>query len=198
MGKNLRGNIVRCSDSFSEFLTGFVGLSGTKIDDLNLVVLHTGFKKNVFGLQIAMDNLMGVAIGHAGKKLLQKNGCVSLIEFTFVNDFVEEFTTLNVIGDDVEALVVLEVFVNLDDVGVIEGSERVNLIKHGHLLLFVHVFFLEDFDGALLFGLAMGAQTNLSKGSLAEQVTDLVDIAQSSLRLLNEHLSANFDTVDHI
>ena len=111
MGKNLRGNIVRCSDSFSEFLTGFVGLSGTKIDDLNLVVLHTGFKKNVFGLQIAMDNLMGVAIGHAGKKLLQKNGCVSLIEFAFVNDFVEEFTTLNVISDDVEALVVLEVFV---------------------------------------------------------------------------------------
>jgi hypothetical protein len=54
------------------------------------------------------------------------------------------------------------------------------------LLLLVHVLLLEDLDSALLLGLSVSAETHFTESTLSEHMSNLVDVAESALALLNE------------
>lgn len=98
------------------------GLSSTKINNFNLVEHLVSLEQNVLRLQVAMDNAMTVAVANARKQLLKESSSVLLVKLTLVDDFVEKFTTLNVFRHNVEALLVLKVLKNFNNVGMIEGS----------------------------------------------------------------------------
>ena len=140
-----------------------------------------------------MHNLVRVAVGNAGQELLHEHGSITLSELSAVNDLVEKLTTLNMVSHDVEALVILEVLVDLDDVGVVEVTKCLNLVEHGLLLGLVHGLLLEKLDSTLFLGLTVGAETDLTEGTLSENLTNLVDITESTFSLSDEHLRANFD-----
>lgn len=88
-----------------------------------------------------MHYVVGVAVINSRDHLFHDSGSVSLTKLASIYDFVEEFTALDMVLHNVEAFFILEVLINLDDVGVVEAPKRVYLVLHGLLFSFVHVFF---------------------------------------------------------
>lgn len=70
-----------------------------------------------------------------------------------INDVLEEFAFDGVLHEDVEVLVVLDEFVELDDVGVAEDLEDLDLPGNaGYIAVVLNLLLVDDFDGDLLLG----------------------------------------------
>jgi len=140
-----------------------------------------------------MDNVMGVAVGDAGKQLFQEHSCITLAELSSGNNLIKKLASLDVLRDDVEALLVLEVFKDFDDVGVVEASQDIDFVDHCGFLAVVHIFLLQNFDRTLFFSFAVSTKTNLAEGALSEYLSNLVHVTECTLCLLNEHGVRKFD-----
>lgn len=69
-----------------------------------------------------MHNAVAVAVANARKQLFKEGGSVLFVKLTLVDDFVEEFSALNVLRHNVKSFLVLEILKNFNNVWVIEGS----------------------------------------------------------------------------
>jgi len=65
--QNFWCDVVGRSDLLAELLLWIKNLRSSEIDYLDLVKLLTGLQKYVFGLQVSMHNVMGVAVVNTGK-----------------------------------------------------------------------------------------------------------------------------------
>jgi len=92
--EDLGGDVVRGSEFLIKVTVGIVDEGSTEINDLDLIELLVLLEENVLGLKIAMNDVGLMAIVDAGKDLLHENGTITLAEFTSLEDFVEELTTL--------------------------------------------------------------------------------------------------------
>ncbi len=60
--QNLGGDVVGCSQLLVKIPVRVIDERGTEINDLDLVELLVGLKKDVLGLEIAMDDVLLVAV----------------------------------------------------------------------------------------------------------------------------------------
>ena len=92
--EDLGGDVVRSSELLVKGTVGVVDEGGAEINDLDLVELLVLLEKNVLGLQVAMHDVVLMAVVDAGENLLHEDGGITLAEFSAVKDLVEELTTL--------------------------------------------------------------------------------------------------------
>ena len=136
-----------------------------------------------------MHNVLRVAVSDATEKLLQKNGGVALSEGTTFDNLIEEFTTLNKLGNNVKTLGIFEVLVDLDNVGVVETAEDVNFVKHSGSFFFVHSVLAENFDSAFFTALTMRAETHFTESALTKDLADFIRFAKSAFAFIDEHFA---------
>ena len=92
--KNLWGDVVRSSELLVQVSLGIVYERGAEINDLDLVELLVLLEEDVLGLQVTMDDVGLVAVVDAREHLLHEDGSVTLGEFSALQDFIEELSTL--------------------------------------------------------------------------------------------------------
>jgi len=125
---------------------------------------------------------------NTGKQLFHKDSGITFVELATIDDFIEEFSTLNVIGHNVETLVIFKVLIDLDNVGVIKITQCLDFVEHGFLFSFIHSLFLEELDSALFLGLTVSAEANLAESTFTKNFADLVNVAESAFSLQHKHL----------
>ena len=127
-----------------------------------------------------------MAVVDGRQQLLHDDGGVVLVELGAVDDLVEELAALANLGHEVEALLVLEVLVHLDDVGVVHVLEDHDLVLQHLDLLRVQQVLAQHLHGALALGGLVEAQPHLAEGALSEHLADAVVVADLAVRLADE------------
>ena len=124
-----------------------------------------------------MNDLVGMAVVDAGENLLHEHRSILLSELASGHNLVEELTALADVRDNVVTLLIFEELVHLQNVGMIEILEIVDLIEKHLLFIIIHVRFSEDLDGSLGPRFTMNANSDFSKGSGTEHFTDPIVIS---------------------
>ena len=73
----------------------------SEVDDLEAFFVF-GEEHDVFGFEIAVHDIMGVAVVDGRKQLLHVESCLCLGQRLFVDDAVEEFSALGILHDEVD------------------------------------------------------------------------------------------------
>jgi hypothetical protein len=148
-------------------------------------------EQDVFGLKIAMDDVVLMAVVDAGQNLLDQKGGIAFSELTAGDNLVEEFSTFADFLNQVVTFIVLKELVHLDDVGVIKLLKNVDLVEEHALLVFVHVGFTQDLDGTLGTSGSVDAHANFTEGTVSEDLSDTVVISEFAFVLLNDVLDTD-------
>ena len=140
-----------------------------------------------------MDDVVLMAVVHAGKHLLDQKGGIALRKLTTSKDLIEELATLADLLHDVVSFVIFEEFEHLHNVGVIQFLENVDLVEEHATFVFVHVRLAEHFDGTLSCGLTVHAHSYLAKCTVAQHFTNAVKVTQFALIFLNDVLGSDIN-----
>lgn len=145
-----------------------------------------GFEQDVFELDISMQHLAGVKVGHGLEKLSHDATCfvlgqssvaasrsidISLYSFTMsgIDDPIEQFAPPIHLADDMNRVIIFVAGDHLDDVGMIHRGEHADFA-----LQIVEIMFdvrLEDgFDGPVIARSAMGASSDGAVAAGAQHV----------------------------
>jgi len=138
-----------------------------------------------------------MAVVDAGENLFDEHSSVFLAEFSAGKNLVKELTTLTNLGDNIISFLILEELVHLDDVGVINSLENVDLVEEHSLFIFVHMRLAQDLDSSLSTGVSMYAESDLTESTFAKDFTDSVEVTELAFSLTNELGSINLN-VNHL
>ena len=134
-----------------------------------------------------MNYIDRVAVGDCREYLFQNDGSVAFVEPAPVDNFSEKFASLHVVRNDVEPVGIIEVLVDLDNVGVVNFSQNAYFVEHSQLVRRGNLIFLEDLDGPFLFAFSVGALTHFAVGPLAQDLAYFVIASKQADSLLNKH-----------
>ena len=105
----------------------FTGLRQAKVNQTNLVrtVDH-----DVFGLDVSVDDALGVAVVQGRKELLHITGGNSLCKCLVLlgGDLLEQLLALNELHDQVDVIGALVSFIIFDDVWMVERRQYLDLV----------------------------------------------------------------------
>ncbi len=93
-------------------------MASTEIDDLYNAAVYT-VEKDIFGLEIPMNDVTGVAISNSRKDLLYDACGVLFTELSSIRNFVKKFATSAKFGHQIVPSLVLIELVQPQDVWVI-------------------------------------------------------------------------------
>jgi len=130
-----------------------------------------------------MRNIVLVAETNARCKHFNALLCVALIEVLPCCDFIEKLATIDKLRNNIQLLWLIEVLIDLQDVGVVEILQDLDLVDHLFVIVFVHLILLEDFDCSFLFRNEVLAQADFSVRAVAEQLRYLVVVLYSFVSL---------------
>ena len=77
-------------------------------------------QQQVLQLQITVDNLLGMQVGHAGYELRKELGSILLAKVSMSENVIEEFASGCIFNDDADILVRLDDVVQPHDIRVIQ------------------------------------------------------------------------------
>jgi hypothetical protein len=121
----------------------------TKVRDDDIARIGLVAQKDVFGLEVAMNDVVLVEVGNALEDLLDDVTSVELIVVDLFDESVKELTTSAKVGDDEDTFSCLEEIPHLDDVGMFDFSKDGNLFFE-HLLVAILEWLLgNDLERAL-------------------------------------------------
>jgi len=180
------GNVVWGTEFLVEGSAWVVHEGGTEVDNLDLIEFFVLFKQNVLWLEISVDNVVLMAVVDALEYLLHEDGSITLREFASLENLIEKFTSLADLGNEVVSLLILEELVHLDDVGVIDLLENVDLVEEHALLILVHIALSQDLDGPLGVRLSVHTKTHLTESASSEDLANSVKVSEFSLSLSDE------------
>ena len=118
--------------------------------------------------------------------MLHDLGCVLLCEALDLGDFVEEFSSLNVLCDEVKVAFVLVELEEPDDVGVVQLLQDLDLVCEALQVLLGDVLLPDDLHRS---DLAVGLQLDLldlAEGALADLLKNPVLGLDLALLLMDE------------
>ena len=118
--KNLRSDVIWCSQLLVKLLVLVKDEGRSEIDDLDLIEFLVLLQQDIFGLKISVNDVILVAVINARQNLFHENGRVLLRKLASRDDLIEELTTLADISDDVISLLVLEELVHLKNIRVVK------------------------------------------------------------------------------
>lgn len=127
-----------------------------------------------------------MAIVDARENLFHEHGSVLFGELTSRYNLVEKLTTLADIGDNIVPLLVLEEFVHLQDVRVVEILQVVDLIEKHLLLVIVHVRLSENLHCSLGARLTMDANTDFAESAGSKHFSNSVVVPKLASVLHDE------------
>jgi len=116
-----------------------------------------------------MHDIQTADVFDTSNNLLEKSAGLFLFDPLDLDDIVEKFTALGVFHDEVEFLLSLDDFIELNDLRMTDDLEDVNLSGDTfHIGNVADLRLLEDFDGHFLACRDMCAQFDLAKSALSD------------------------------
>jgi hypothetical protein len=167
---HLRRRIARTATSRLQSFSGVVEVAQPKVDDFDAVVV---VEQKVFGLQVSVDNAQLVDVLDARYDLLVHLGCLLLFQPSIFDNVLEELSAGAILHDQVEVVIVLDHFVQLDYMRMPHFLENrdfaIDPVDVG--LIFDLVFF-QDLDGHLVARDNVRALLNFAECAFAFRLAD--------------------------
>ena len=133
-----------------------------------------------------MRDVLFVAVIYGLHYLHKDSRCVLFVEVFFFHDLVEQLTAFAQLRDQVNILLVFEILIELEDVGVVERSEDLYLLLES--LLVLYLFAGNDLACSLLAGFNVLHFTDHAEGARAQGfLVHLVDLGDR-LWVQSDHL----------
>ena len=126
-----------------------VRLGSAKVDNLDRTAIFD-VDKDVFWLEVAMCDLLSMAVGNGLQDLLGHFGSLILGEVVLADNFGEQFLAIAQLRNNMNVASALVHLIKAHDVWVIQVLQNFDLILQTHLLCGVKFKFVDDFDGAHL------------------------------------------------
>lgn len=117
------------------------------------------------------------------QELLEDDGCFAFLKRTVFHNVLEQFRSLGVFHHQIQLLLGLKDFKQLNLDRIIELPHNRNLFNdrfHMQLVVLMvhHEFLVKDFDGKNLFIKVPSCSENLGKGALTDTVFQLVNVIE--------------------
>ncbi len=161
-------------------------LGCSKINDLDHGIVGLGIQEEIFGLEVAMHDLHGVAVGYGGEHLLHDHSRISLAVIGPFDDLVEQLAPTAVFCDDEVALGILIDLEEADDIRMIHVLQDLYLLEEPSLFFALEEALLDDLYSSFSSGLSVGAEADLSKCPRSEHFSDQV-IISDIIGAMNRH-----------
>lgn len=110
---------VYCADAVLHGLALQHEPAGPEVDELEQAVLVLRQEQHVLGLQVPVDDVVGMAVCHRRQNLLEILGRQALGQALSADDAFEQLAARAQLGDDVDPLRRLVNLEHLDDVGMV-------------------------------------------------------------------------------
>ena len=153
-------------------------LAQTKVNNLHIhIVPALGLvrQQQVLGLQISVDDVLGVHVHQRAGYLIHNLAGLLLVQRALGDDVIKQFSPGHELHDDVDLLVGYVHVVERDDVGMVQTSEggdfRVELLDHTRESL-LDVLLVDDLAGV---GLAVDPVDAAVAGGSGTDAQDLAD-----------------------
>mmetsp|Transcript_58933 Transcript_58933/g.108011 ORF Transcript_58933/g.108011 Transcript_58933/m.108011 type:complete len:236 (-) Transcript_58933:298-1005(-) len=137
--QNLRSHVVWCACFGRQDLVRRKLACQSEVDHLQCGFLNGILRgeQEILRLQVAVTDVVFMHVEHGPEHVLHDDGCLNLSKVACVDDTVKKFTTCAQLQDKVDVPVILERFVQLDDVGMVhdlhDGDLLLESIKILHL-----------------------------------------------------------------
>lgn len=128
-------------------LPRLVSVTQTEVNDLDVLVV---IKKEIFRLEVTMDNVQLVQVLDASDDLVEKGQSFRLLDPLILYDIVEELTATGILHDEIQLLRGLDNLVKLNNVRVTDHLQNVDFPGDAFDIINVLNFvFFKNFDGNL-------------------------------------------------
>lgn len=147
----------------------------SEIDELEVkLVLPQLFEDNVFGLQVAVNDVQLVEVENSGEDLGDNSADLLLGERALFGDLVKEFSPVEILSDDVERTLGLVVLDDSDDVWMDCLLENLNFIHDGLSGVGSEVLLGDFLDAAPDASLGVLCEVDHREGSFSEHLDDFI------------------------
>ena len=166
--QNFRGDISRRAALRRQTIRTGTALGKAKVGNLELPIVAGTLQQQILGLQIAVGNLLAVAVR---QRLEQRPAHVARLLLVVVllgHDAIEQLPAAHLFGDQVVVLRFVKDVVQADDVRMLEFLEDIDLILEGQLVLLGELGLGHDLDGKGAAGLFVRSLLDDREGTLAE------------------------------
>ena len=119
-----------------------------KVDQLKVAIFLLVQEQDILGPEVSVHNFLRVAIVQGEHDLFEDNSRLLLGKVLLHNDVVEKLASRAHLHHHVNVLLVLKGLVELDNVGVIEFSEYLDLVEK--LASIIDLFLGDHLDGSPL------------------------------------------------
>lgn len=171
-----------CAALLLDHLALLDDLRYAKVADLDTLL---AIQKDIVELDVAMNHGAAVDVRQAVRNLLEDEFGIRLLELAFPLDESEEISSTSVLHDHEQVLAGLKDLQEPDDIGVLYLLEQVNFLEDLPLAeVILHVVLLDRLDGHLLSRQLVHSQRDLAKGSLSNQLHELVEVESRGWQLV--------------
>ena len=106
-----------------------------------------GLINQIFRFYVSVDNFMLMAINHCGKQLFHDFRGLRLFEKLLFNNSLEKLPSLAELGHNIKIFLILEKFVDFENIWVVQSCQNLHLIYKPLLLIFCDFRLGDGFDG---------------------------------------------------
>ena len=162
------GKVVRCAAKCFQ-LSVDRQLREAHVGDLDQRLVVVRVEEDVLGLQVAVNNLLGVQILDGRKELVEQQLGLVLGHGAGVDDLLEELATVGEFKDDEQGVDSVDGVLHANDARVVDGLHDLDLVLETHCDAGgLHLSLVNRLDGkALAIGFAKG-KTNHSAGTISK------------------------------
>jgi len=170
-------DVGRGAALFEEQFVLFDLPTNSEVTDLDVAM---AVQQDVVQLDVTMGDLLVVQVGDTFHDLAEHELSIFLSQLPALADVVEEVTSWAELHNDHVMALGLESLEDFDVVGVAQPLQDIDLVHNLLLLaLFLHEVHVDALDGDQLTRQAMQPQVDLSEGSLAQHLADLIELQLS-------------------
>lgn len=158
-------------------------MRSAKVDDFDGTPL-IDVNQDVLRLQVPVSNIFAVAVSDGLQDLLGHVGRLLLRKLLTSRDLVEELTPVTQFCDEEDTGIALIDLEQADNARVVQVLEDIDLILHADTLSWVHLEFVNDFDGTQLSVCLQGGLLDFAEGTFAEEIVVQLVLAQEYSHIL--------------
>jgi len=114
-----------------------------------------------------MYDVILMAIVDTWKDLFNQKSAISFSELSTSDDFIEKLSALADFLNQVVPFVIFEKLIHLNDIGMIQFLQNINLVEEHALFIVIHVGLFQNFDGTLGASTSMYTHTDFTESSIS-------------------------------
>jgi hypothetical protein len=177
----------RLGDVLKIFVGAFVVLTRAKVDDFEFIICSLVlFQHDILRLQVSMDDIVLMAIVDGRQNMLHYLCSILLWQPSLLQNLVKQLASRADFCNDEEALLILKVLIDLDNIWMIEILENIDFVIKRLLFMLAHALFANHLHCSLVSCLDVDDSAHFTKCSLTQGLAHSVVVDDFALSSASE------------